>query len=101
MTRLPKDGSDLMLAPVALAVDQRLDELALLSAEELHHRVELDADVDSGGVSDRRAGLLRTLVYLIDMHGWTAEWHPRGVRLAHEEHALVLGLPDNLRHFLT
>lgn len=31
------------------------------------------------------------------MHGWTAAWHDRGLRLSHDEHELVLGIPANLR----
>jgi hypothetical protein len=99
-TRRPRDRSDLYLAPVALALDERLDEMATLSQAELERRVALEANVDLARPGVREDGLVTSIAHLIELHGWTVSLVPRGVRVAHDDHALVLGLPDNCRQFL-
>ncbi len=43
MSTLPKDLTDLQLAPLVLTIDRRLDELDLLELRELRLRVALQA----------------------------------------------------------
>jgi hypothetical protein len=99
MTTMPHNVADLYLAPVALAVDARLTELGALSPEELQSRIGVESDLPDYTVAMREEAILRSVTHLIDLHGWTAEWDSRGVRLAHEPHALVLGIPHNVQAF--
>lgn len=93
MTRHPHDVSDLYLAPVLLAVDARLDELGALSPAELGQRVAVESDQPARTREMREAGLLFTVSYFLDLHGWTLSWHPRGLRVAHGLNGVVLGVP--------
>ena len=100
MSLRPHDRTDLFLAPVALAVDERLRELGELSLEDLNLRVALAANVDTRFAEERVRGLLTTVVHLLDMHDWQVAWDPRGIRLFHADHAIVLGCPENFAAFL-
>jgi hypothetical protein len=100
MTRHPRDVADLYLAPVVLALDARLDELGALDADELAERVALEADSPDWSPQMRRNGLLRTVEHLIDLHGWTLSWHPRGLRMAHDTSSMVLGVPSVFAEYL-
>ena len=74
----PHDVTDLYLAPVVLAVDARIEQLG-----------QLDKD-----------GLLRTVTHLVDCHGWESSWDPRGLRLTHDAHTFVLGIPAVFHEYL-
>ncbi|MDT7547486.1 MAG: hypothetical protein QOE99_3596 [Actinomycetota bacterium] len=93
MTRVPRDINDLHLAPVLLALDDRLTELGLLDETELTMRVGLDSDRPDWTRAMRESSLLLTIERLIDCHGWQLSWAPRGLRVAHEAHSVVLGCP--------
>ena len=41
----------------------------------------------------REEGLIRTVTHLIDSHDWEFSWDPRGLRLTHDMHTFVLGIP--------
>ena len=41
----------------------------------------------------REDGLIRTVTHLIDCHGWEFSWDARGLRLTHDAHTFVLGIP--------
>jgi hypothetical protein len=90
---LPRDWSDVMLAPVILAVDARLEELGRLDPEELAVRVAIETNTDPHDEAGRRAAFVAAVGYLVDLHGWDLSWDVRGVRLRHGEHTLVLGVP--------
>jgi hypothetical protein len=92
--RTPHDYTDLFLAPVALAVDQRLEEFAALDRGALHRRVSLETDRSARTAAQRGADVVASVTYLLDLHGWRASWDPRGLRLSHDEHSLVLGIPS-------
>lgn len=96
----PHDTTDIFLAPVALSLDQRLEELAELSPQELDFRIGLETGADTHSPELRSRGLLLSLTHVIDLHGWTVEWSSRGLRLSHEEHCLTLGLPQSLAEYL-
>lgn len=100
MTTLPHDVSDLYLAPVVLALEARIEELGALTLEELGDTVALEADIADFTRELRQAGLVRTVQHLVDCHGWDLSWHPRGIRVAHSNHQLVLGVPESFRQFV-
>lgn len=96
----PHNFEDIMLAPVVLAVDSRIEEFAALSRDELDYRIALDANVDTSVPEQRTQGFLHALTTLIEMHGWDVSLCHRGVRLANGEHSLVLGLPEAMRAYV-
>lgn len=98
--RRPHDTTDLYLAPVTLAVDERLERLAALSAQELADEISLTTNLDPRSALERERAAVVTATYPIDLHGWQVSLAPRGIRLSHGEHSLVLGLPPNLRDYL-
>jgi hypothetical protein len=100
MTRRPHDPTDLYLAPVALAVDARLDELAGLTRAELAERVALETNREAHSAEAARHALVDEVTYLIELHGWEVSWDPRGIRLSHDEYSLVLGAPAVFAEFV-
>ncbi len=97
---LPHDVTDLRLAPVALRVDERLDELGTLPPDQLAYRIALETDKDPRTEDQRGRDLVAAATHMIDLAGWTAEWDPRGVRLRHGEHTLVLGVTERLQAYV-
>jgi hypothetical protein len=93
MADRPHDVTDLYLAPVLLAVDARIEELGKLDRDRLVYEVALEADSPEFTRQMREEGLIRTITHLIDTHHWTFSWDPRGLRMTHEEHTFVLGVP--------
>lgn len=93
MAARPHDVTDLYLSPVVLAVDARIEELGRLSKDQLDYEVALESDSPGFTRYMREEGLIRTVTHLIDPHGWRFSWDPRGLRLSHDAHALVLGIP--------
>jgi hypothetical protein len=93
MPARPHDISDLYLAPVALEVDARIEELARLDKERLAYEVALEADSPDFTAQMREEGLIRTITHLIETHNWKFSWDPRGLRLTHDAHTFVLGIP--------
>jgi hypothetical protein len=100
MATRPHDITDLYLAPVALAVDARIEELGRLDKERLIYEVALESDTPDYTPSMREDALIRTITHLIDGHDWAFSWDPRGLRLTHDEHTFVLGLPAGLVDYL-
>jgi hypothetical protein len=101
MTTLPHDIADLYLAPAALQIDTRLDELGSLTLDQLETRAQLEANMSLGDREKRQRALLLTVAYVLDNHGWELSWHARGLELRHGVHALVLGVPPLFQEFLT
>jgi hypothetical protein len=100
MSERPHNIADLYLAPVALAIDTRLTEMAALDEEHLAVRVGLASDEADWTVELRRNALLRAVGQRIELHGWTLTWDDRGVRISHGEHSVVLGAPANFRQYV-
>lgn len=96
----PHDVSDLLLAPLALRLDQELEDLAGLTAQELYLRVCLATDRDPHNGDQRRRLLLEMLERFLRTHEWALSWGERGLVLTHDDHRLVLGIPANVRAFL-
>jgi hypothetical protein len=100
MVDVPHDVTDLRLAPVALALNARIDELGRLGLYELAQLVALEGDRPGWTRAMRETGLLLAVGHVIDMHGWRLQLDDRGIRLSHGRHSLVLGIPDNFRAYL-
>lgn len=100
MTVRPHDVVDLYLAPVALSVDANLQSLSGFSSEKIDGAVALATNLDPIGIDGRQRAVLETVTHLVEMHGWSASWHERGLLLSHEEHRLVLGIPPSLHTYL-
>jgi hypothetical protein len=96
----PHDMTDLYMAPVVLGVDNRLEELSALSANDLRFRVALESDVEPRDAAERRRALIETVQRGLELHGWTLALNQRGLALSHAGRAVVLGLPANLREYL-
>jgi hypothetical protein len=97
---LPHDLSDLYLAPVVLSIDAKLDDLGKLEPRAVAQRVAVESNLADWTSEDRERALLESIQHLIDCRGWTVTWDPRGLRLSHDEHSLVLGVPANLAQYL-
>jgi hypothetical protein len=98
---LPHDVPDLYLAPVVLSIDAKLDDLATLEPRALARRVAVESNLPDWTREDRERALLESILHFIDSRGWTMTWDPRGLRLRHAQHSLVLGVPANLALYLT
>lgn len=100
MAARPHDITDLYLAPVALAVDARIEELGHLDKGGLAYEVAVESDMPDLTRRFREDALIRTVTHLIDCHDWEMSWDPRGLRLAHDGHSLVLGIPAVFHEYL-
>jgi hypothetical protein len=97
---LPHDVSDLYLAPVVLSIDARLDHLGTLEPRALAQQVAVESNLPDWSREDRERALLESIQHFVDCRGWAVTWDPRGLRLSHGEHSLVLGVPANLGQYL-
>ena len=100
MADRPHDVTDLYLAPVLLAVDARIEELGKLDKDGLAYEVALESDIPDITRQQRQAGLIATVTHLTDTHGWAFSWDPRGLRMTHDAHSFVLGIPEVFGDFL-
>ena len=100
MADRPHDVTDLYLAPVLLAIDARIEELGRLDMDGLAYEVALESDTRDTTRQLREEALLKTLTHLTETHHWTLSWDPRGIRLAHDAHTFVLGIPAIFRDYL-
>lgn len=96
----PHDATDLMLPPVALAIDEKLEELATLDAAELSSRIILETNMQPRDSIEAARAVVASLTYLVDTHGWEVSWDTRGIRLHHDDHNVVLGVPGNLSQYV-
>ena len=100
MATRPQDVTDLYLAPVALAVDARIEELGQLDKAGLAYEVALESDSADFTRKMREEALIRAITYLLDSHHWEFRWDPRGLRVTHGEHTFVLGIPAVFLEYL-
>jgi hypothetical protein len=100
MATRPHDVADLYLAPVVLAVDARIEELGQLNRDRLAYEVALESDEPDFTRSLREEALIRAITHLTDSHHWEFSWDPRGLRLTHDEHTFVLGIPAVFLEYL-
>ena len=100
MVVTPHDRTDLLLAPVSLVLDSRLERLELLTEEELTREVALTTDREPRSLADRGPLVLELLHREVDTRGWTLAWHARGLEVTHADHSLVLGIGPTVRSYL-
>lgn len=100
MTPRPHDISDLYLAPVVLAIDAKLEELSRLNVDQLRDEVAIESNALDVTRQMREEALIRTIEHLIDIHHWALSWDQRGLRLSHQSHTLVLGVPAVFQEYL-
>ena len=100
MVNRPHDVTDLYLAPVLLAVDTRIGELGKLDKDGLAYEVALESDSPDTTAQMRQEALITTITHLVDTHHWTFSLDPRGLRMTHDEHTLVLGIPPVFLDYL-
>ena len=100
MATRPHDLTDLYLAPVVLTVDARIEELGRLDRDKLTYEVALESDLADFTRTMREDALIRTVTHLIESHDWEFSWDPRGLRLTHDAHTFVLGIPAVFLEFL-
>jgi hypothetical protein len=93
MADRPHDVTDLYLAPVLLAVDARIEELGKLDKDGLTYEVALESDSPDVTRRIREEALIRTITHLTGTHHWVFSWDPRGLRMTHDAHTFVLGIP--------
>jgi hypothetical protein len=96
----PRSARDLLLAPVAAAIDGELQYLRDLTVAEL--RLELDALDRCETREDRAASVLRAALREVDTHGWYAELTDDSarLRLTGGSVSLDLGLSPSLISYL-
>jgi hypothetical protein len=85
---------------VTLAVDARIEELAHLDKDGLAYEVAVESDLPDLTRRFREDALIRAVTHLTDRHDWEFSWDPRGLRLTHDEHSLVLGIPAVFLEYL-
>jgi len=100
MADRPHDVTDLYLAPVLLVVDARIEELSKLDKDGLANEVALESNSLDITRHMREEALIRTITHLIDTHRWVFSWDPRGLRMTHDAHTLVLGVPAVFSDYL-
>ena len=100
MTIRPHDVADLYLAPVALAVDARIEDLGRLDNDQLEHKIAFLSDSQDYTPQLREQALIATITSLINCHDWEFSWDSRGLRLTHEGHTFVLGVPAGFREYI-
>jgi hypothetical protein len=100
VTTRPHDITDLYLAPVVLAVDARIEELSRLDKDGLAYEVALTSDSLDFTHRMREEALIRAITHLIHCHGWELSWDSRGLRLTHDPHTFVLGIPGVFLEYL-
>jgi hypothetical protein len=100
MMDIPHDAADLMLAPVVLALNARLEKLSTMRLDELAKDIALTSNVPDWTRGLREEGLVRTVADGVDCHGWELSVEPRGLCISHARREIVLGLPVQCRAYL-
>jgi hypothetical protein len=100
MADRPHDVADLYLAPVLLAVDAKIEELGKLDKDDLAYEVALESNSLDTTRQMREEALIRAITHLTEAHHWEFSWDPRGLRLTHDAHTFVLGIPAVFHDYL-
>lgn len=100
MSVLPRDKTDLYLAPVLLALEERISEFAALAPNELGIRIALTSDLPDWTAEQRSRALLVAIGHLIELHGWLLSWDESGLKVAHGDRVLVLSTPPSLAAYV-
>lgn len=97
----PRGIADLHLAPVAIAYERRIQELAKLNVHKLADRVEIESNRIGLTPKQRQEDLLDAVGRCIDRHGWQTSWDIRGIRLTHGPYSVVLGVPATFNAYVS
>ena len=100
MALMPRDTTDLALAPVVLQVDREIQHYSGLRQDEVVLRVATETNRQPVDFHARRDAMLDALTRFVDLHGWDARINDRGLRLSHGDNAVTLGLPNSIRTYL-
>ncbi|GAB3026970.1 hypothetical protein GCM10011376_13760 [Nocardioides flavus (ex Wang et al. 2016)] len=100
MPEKPRDVADLFLAPVVLELDSRLERFERMSVDEVKFDLLLESNREAISEEQRNKLVIDALTRNLDLHGWSVSWDPRGLRVVRGEHAVVLGLPANVKDYL-
>lgn len=100
MITLPHTPNDLRLAPLALAISSRIEELSHLSVDQLANEVAITADSPDWTRELRQSGLLRTVLAGIDSRGWDLAWDGKDLRLSRHAYSVVLGVPPQFLDYV-
>ena len=96
----PRDITDLYLSPVVLELDRRLAGLTARTRDQLDIDVALTTDRQPTDAASRAKLMIESLTHLMALHGWEVAWDPRGLKVSHAQHALVLGVPESVRQYV-
>jgi hypothetical protein len=100
----PKYPKDLMLAPVAVEIDQNLSRMRDRPPQDVVAKLELELDRPAvSGDREERAGLvLRQALRHVDLHGWSAAITSDGSRLHLDggSVSLDLGLSPGITRYI-
>ena len=83
-----------------LAVDAKIEELGTLDEDGLAYEVALESNSLDTTRQMREKALIRTITHLTETHHWELSWDPRGLRMTHEGHTFVLGIPPVFHDYL-
>jgi len=83
-----------------LAVDAKIEELGKLDKSQLAYEVALETNSLDVTRAMREEALIRTITHLIEPHHWELSWDPRGLRMTHDAHTFVLGVPAVFLEYL-
>lgn len=100
MVTVPQNVPDLFLAPVALTLNARIEELAALPIDELPHHVARESDMADWTPEMRAEALVRAVAHFIDLRGWQLDRAECGIAMSHGVHRIVLGVPDTFRRYV-
>jgi len=105
MTR-PRKPNDLMLAPVAVAIDQNLQQIREKTPAEIGEALALSLDIidsGAGGQAQRAEWIRRYAVHMIELHNWDARVTDDGARLRLEGGSVTvdLGLSASILRYIT
>lgn len=104
MTLLPKNPTDMALAPVAVHIDLNLQRLRDRSPGEIEYelQLELDRPLFANTFAERADHVLRVATRGVDLHGWQTTITDDGcrLRLAGGSVTLELGLGAALMTYI-
>jgi hypothetical protein len=97
----PHDGPDLLLAPIALELTERIAAIGDVPPDDIEFSVALASDRQNQTSRGRRAAVIAALTHGLDLHDWTVDWHAWGLALAHRDRLVVLGVPAALWQYVS
>jgi len=104
MTIHPKKQTDLLLAPVAVEIDQNLKRMRDRTPSDVEAELELELDRPAmcDGRDERAELVLRQALRNVELHGWSAAITPDGtrVRLNGGSVSLDLGLSTGITAYI-